>query len=512
METILIWMTVALVGGYAFKILSLPTSAGFIIAGYILTLFNFSDEADYLTIPAEIGVGLLLFSLGLKIKPSYFYNKYLILVFVAHSIAVSSFFFLLLQLDVGLEIKLGLCIALSVSSTIVASKALETRREISTFHGRISVIILVFQDILALALLLYSQPNTLMLETVALLFVPFSIPLIKRLLRTLHPNEELELLAAIIIAVFLGMTLFSSLGLSGEIGALVMGILLSGHESADRLAKRIWSLREFLLLAFFLGLGMTVQINYEIFLDSLMLLSLLMLKFLILFFLLLAFKLRAYTAFLISISLSTFSEFALIVVAYWNKAGLIEDEISAIVICTTCLSFILGSILNKYVHEIYGQLEPFLIKFERSTYHPDEEPHTCGEAQVMILGMGRVGTAIFENLTKNNIKVVGFDADTELVVSHLRDGKRVTFADAEDPGFWSKLRFGKLTTIILALPEFHAQNWSTQRARKNGFQGKIIVPTRSQGDPEVLKLSGANEIYDAYEAAGLGVAEILLKE
>ena len=93
METILIWMTVALVGGYAFKILSLPTSAGFIIAGYILTLFNFSDEVDYLTVPAEIGVGLLLFSLGLKIKPSYFYNKYLILVFVAHSIAVSSFFF-----------------------------------------------------------------------------------------------------------------------------------------------------------------------------------------------------------------------------------------------------------------------------------------------------------------------------------------------------------------------------------------------------------------------------------
>ena len=512
METVLIWMTGALAGGYAFKLLSLPTSAGFIVAGYVLALLNFSRNTDYLTLPAEIGVGLLLFSLGLKVKPSYFYNKHVILVFIAHSIVVTLFFYLLLHLDLGLEIKLGLCVALSVSSTIVASKALETRRELSTFHGRISVIILVFQDILALALLLYSQPNNLMVESAVLLLVPFSIPLIKGLLRTLHNNEELELLAAIIIAVVLGMTLFSSLGLSAEIGALVMGVLLSGYESADRLAKRIWSLREFLLLAFFLGLGMTVQLNYEILVNSLIILSLLIFKSIILFFLLLAFKLRAYTAFIISISLSTFSEFALIVVSHWNKAGLIKDEISAVIICTTCLSFILGSILNKYVHEIYARLEPLLIKFERSTYHPDEEPHTCGEAQVMILGMGRVGTAIFENLTKNNIKVVGFDADTELVVSHLRDGKRVTFADAEDPGFWSKLRFGKLTTIILALPEFHAQNWSTQRARKNGFEGKIIVPTRSQGDPEVLKLSGANEIYDAYEAAGLGVAEILLKE
>ena len=98
-----------------------------------------------------------------------------------------------------------------------------------------------------------------MVESAVLLLVPFSIPLIKGLLRTLHNNEELELLAAIIIAVVLGMTLFSSLGLSAEIGALVMGILLSGYESADRLAKRIWSLREFLLLAFCLGLGVDFE-------------------------------------------------------------------------------------------------------------------------------------------------------------------------------------------------------------------------------------------------------------
>ena len=88
----------------------------------------------------------------------------------------------------------------------------------------------------------------------------------------------------------------------------------------------------------------------------------------------------------------------------------------------------------------------------------------------------------------------------------------MAFADAEDPGFWSKLRFGKLKTIILSLPEFHSQNWSTKQARKYGFKGKIIVPTRSQGDPNILKKSGADEIYDAYDAAGLGVTKLLLKK
>ena len=151
------------------------------------------------------------------------------------------------------------------------------------------------------------------------------------------------------------------------------------------------------------------------------------------------------------------------------------------------------------------------MKFEREKHHPDEQPHTCGEAQVMIVGMGRIGNAIFEYLSKNNIKVVGFDANTDLSLDLLKQGKRVSFADAEDPGFWSKLRFGKLTTIILALPEFHAQNWSVKQARKYGFKGRIIVPTRSQGNPDLLKSSGADEIYDAYDAAGIGVTESFLR-
>ena len=151
------------------------------------------------------------------------------------------------------------------------------------------------------------------------------------------------------------------------------------------------------------------------------------------------------------------------------------------------------SILNKFVHEIFIKFENFFIKLERSKHHPDEQPHTCGEATVMIVGMGRIGNSIFDILVKNNIKVVGFDANADLSLNYFKKGKRVTFADVEDPGFWSKLRFGKLDVIILSLPEF-------------------IVPTRSQGDPNILKKSGADEIYDAYDAAGLGVTKLLLKK
>ena len=91
-------------------------------------------------------------------------------------------------------------------------------------------------------------------------------------------------------------------------------------------------------------------------------------------------------------------------------------------------------------------------------------------------------------------------------------GNRVTFADAEDPGFWSKLRFGKLKTIIIAVPEFRAQNWSTQQARRFGFKGRIIIPSRTKENSFILKESGADEVYDAYEAAGIGVSDMIRKE
>ena len=150
----------------------------------------------------------------------------------------------------------------------------------------------------------------------------------------------------------------------------------------------------------------------------------------------------------------------MILILSWEQSGLLNSETFSILNCTICFSFALGAILNNSVHEIFVVIEEYLVNFERRQHHPDEQPHTCGGADVMILGMGRVGSAIFDDLLANNVKVLGFDSGTNLVKEQLKFGKRLTFADAEDPGFWSKRRFGKLKAIILALPEFHAQNWS----------------------------------------------------
>ena len=81
MEILLFWMTGALICGQIFRLLSLPILVGFIFSGYIFSIFDLNDTSSILSIPAEIGVELLLFSIGLKIKPSYFLNLDIFSVF-----------------------------------------------------------------------------------------------------------------------------------------------------------------------------------------------------------------------------------------------------------------------------------------------------------------------------------------------------------------------------------------------------------------------------------------------
>ena len=512
MENFIIWISGALFLGQVCKILTIPVLIGFILSGYIYNLLDYADYNNVLEIPSKIGIDLLLFSIGLHINPLKVFNLGYASIVLLHTVLVAVIYFIFTNLDFAFEVKIILCVALTFSSTIIASKSLEERKELKSFHGKISIIILIFQDILLLGLLLYSSSMNPTKFTLILILIPFLIHFFKKILYKLKNDDELFMLISLFLALFLGSYTFEKFGLTGEIGSLLIGILMSNYKFADDLSKKIWSIREFFLLFFFISLGMKLNIDIEILFFSILILLLLFIKCVILFILLIIFKLRSYTAFLVSISLMTFSEFVLVLTSLWKSNGILNDFYFSILVCSVCLSFVIGSVLNKFVHEIFIKFEKFFIKLERSKHHPDEQPHTCGEATVMIVGMGRIGSSIFDILVKNNIKVVGFDANADLSLDYFKKGKRVTFADVEDPGFWSKLRFGKLDIIILSLPEFKVQNWSIQQARKYGFQGKIIVPTRSQGDPNILRKSGADEIYDAYDAAGLGVTNLLLKK
>ena len=100
----------------------------------------------------------------------------------------------------------------------------------------------------------------------------------------IRTNHELELISAILIALFFGAEFFKFIGLTGEIGALIMGVCLSNYKHADKLAEKIWGLREILLLAFFISIGMELTIDINVLKNALFLLFLLIFKSVLLFF------------------------------------------------------------------------------------------------------------------------------------------------------------------------------------------------------------------------------------
>ena len=176
---------------------------------------------------------------------------------------------------------------------------------------------MIFQDILLLGLLLYSSSTNLTKYSFLLILVPFLIHFLKKILYKLKSDDELVMLTSLFLALFLGSYTFEKFGLTGEIGSLFIGILMSNYKFADDLSKKIWSIREFFLLFFFVSLGMKLNINAEILFYSILILLLLVIKCVILFILLIFLKLRAYTAFLVSISLMSFSEFLLVLASLW---------------------------------------------------------------------------------------------------------------------------------------------------------------------------------------------------
>ena len=117
------------------------------------------------------------------------------------------------------------------------------------------------------------------------------------------------------------------------------------------------------------------------------------------------FRLRARSAFLTGVSLTNYSEFGLIM------ASVVLPEWMIPLAITVALSFVISAPLNRIAHPLYERLGKRLIPLERNIRHPDEQPVSLGDAQVLVMGMGRTGRAAYDYLQEKGYRVVGLDSD-----------------------------------------------------------------------------------------------------
>ena len=500
-------LSFAFVFGLMVRQVGLPPLVGFLAAGFALNAYGPAvglpqGAGPFLDHVAHLGVLLLLFSVGLKLKlknliePAVIGGAALHFVFSVGLFSLGIFYFL----EIGQGDGLLLATALAFSSTVLAAKVLEAKGELRSFHGRVAIGILIIQDLIALAVLSIAGDQSPSIWSLLVLGLPLLRPVLHWLM-DLAGHEELLVLMGVVFAVAVGGYGFEVVGLSPELGALAMGVLLANHPRAQELSHALWSLKEILLIGFFLQIGMSGLPGHDALVFALVMGLVMPLKGLLFFALLALLRLRARNAFLGALSLTCYSEFGLIV-----ASGVLEEWLVPLAI-TVAVSFVIAAPLNRMAHPIFDRLEPRLRQLERRSAHPDEQPVSIGDAEILIVGMGRTGLAAFSAMEGGGLTVVGMDADPDKVEKHRKNGRNVAYADAEDIELWQGLDFTGLRAVVLTMPHLEGKLVATRNLRKMGFTGPIVANTFHDDETEPLRRAGASETYQSMAGAGIGIAD-----
>ncbi|MEX6502669.1 cation:proton antiporter domain-containing protein [Pseudomonas zhanjiangensis] len=501
------WIAFAFIMGLAARAYGLPPLVGYLGAGFALAALGERlgigpHDSAALTHIAHVGVLLLLFTVGLKLKLSNLVRREVIGGGLLH-FALSSLIFLpavLLLVDMPWQQGLLLAIALSFSSTVLAAKVLESKRELRAFHGRVAIGVLIIQDLIALVVMSLAGGDIPSPWALLVFALPLLRPLLFRLLDA-SGHEELMVLLGLLLALVVGGYGFELLGLSSELGALAFGALLAKHKRAVELSNSLWSIKEMFLVGFFLQIGIGGLPDGDALIFALLMSLLLPLKGVLFFGLFLIFRLRARSAFLTSVSLTNYSEFGLIV------TSVVLPQWTIPLALTMALSLVISAQLNRIAHPLYERLARRLIPLERDIRHPDEQPISLGDAQILIIGMGRTGRAAYDHLKDKGFKLFSLDSDPGMIELSAQAGRRVQFADAEDQMFWQRLEMPAVEAVILAMNDQEAKVISTQKLRERGFTGLIVSHAMYEDIAQRIQAAGADRTYLTMSEAGTGLAE-----
>ncbi|MFT4635869.1 MAG: glutathione-regulated potassium-efflux system ancillary protein KefC [Arenicella sp.] len=508
-------LALAFILGLLFKSVSLPPLVGFLSAGFILNVAGIADQ-ELVQKLADLGITLLLFTVGLKVNLKTLVRPQVWAVTGIHTSLITVVFALILAslamfgLPVisSLDVRsiLLIAFALSFSSTVFVVKALEEKGEMKSLHGRLTIGILIMQDIAAVIFLAMSANKLPSVWALSLfLLIPLRYGLHKILSYLGH--GELMILYGFVLAMG-GAEIFELVGMKGDLGALVLGILIAPHVRADEMSKAMLGFKDLFLLGFFLSIGLSGELTWEVALIGAIITPFVFLKSVGFFVLLTAFKLRARTSLLTTINLTNHSEFGLIITAIGVSIGWIGSEWLVIVAIAVSFSFAIAAVLNAKADSLYYRFRPSLDTLQRSERLADDRLLDIGDAAVVIVGMGRVGSSAYDQMHHlYGDKVIGVDIDPAIAKSHQAAGRNVLQGDPTDPDFWERVQYDHtLELVLLTLPKLNTTLEVVEQLSNASFEGEVAATSRFPDDIESLKQHGVDMTFNIYTEAGVGFA------
>ena len=511
-------LCIALVCGLLLKKSGQPPLLGYLAAGFVLHVIGV-ESGELVSTVADAGVTLLLFTIGLKLNIRDLIMPQVWAVTMAHMAIIVPIMAVILLLGSALipglpalepQTLWSIAFGLSFSSTVFAVKIFEEKGETAALFAIIAIGILIIQDLIAVLFLTASSGKLPNPYAIALLLLIPAKPMLIRLLKYCGHGELLTL-AGFALA-FGASGLFTALDMKADLGALLAGVLLANTPQSREMAKTLLGFKDLFLIGFFLSIGLNGLPSVEMLLMALLLAAFVWVKPLLYFFMFVAAKLRARTALLSSMALYNYSEFGLIVMALLVSEGWLDAEWLVMMAVALSMSYLIATPFNNNAHALYSRYSHVLKRFQRDDRLDTEKPVDVSDASVIVLGMGRVGTGVYEYLKPRCGGSLVAIEDSALKTAQLsKQGYNVIRADGNDGDFWRHLSLDHIDLIMVSLTN-HAENKSVVNLiRETQYQGKIAVVARFADELDELRAMDCIT-FNLYAEAGHGFAEHVLSQ
>ncbi len=513
--------------GLAAHFLRQPLILAYLVAGFIIGPYGMGwvKARDSINTISELGLIFMLFMIGLEIDLKKIIRAGRVILFGAGGqliggclLGIAFFMAIGLPMGKGGFDALYLCIACALSSTVIIVKVLYEKRELDTLPGRITLGILVLQDIFAIlflavqpsldnlqiSIVLLSIGRVVVLVAVALVLSRYVLPpLFHRVAR----RPELVLLGALAWCFLIG-EIAEQLHLSREMGSLVAGVSLSTFPYALDVTAKVTTLRDFFITLFFVALGMTIPIpslsvvGFALVIAAFTLTSRLVTTFVPLY--LMKQGLRA--SLLPALNLAQISEFSLVVIQVGMTAGHLGTATSS----AASFAFVLLAVLSTFMitqSDPIGRWSIAVLKRMglRDLDHVGGEVHGGGHEagrRIVILGFFRAASALLSEIERQNaslleqISVVDFNP---VVFSNLSArGLHVIYGDISNVDTLLHAGVANAEIIILSVPDSLLKGANNEKlvrhVRSLNGSAKVIATADFLSDVKDIYAAGADYV------------------
>jgi len=500
-----------------FRAFRLPAMLAYFLVGLALGPYTFGllPDTDANREFAEFGIVFLMFSIGLEFSlPQLYAMRKKVLGLGGAQVVVSMAVSMAIAKLAGLDWPAAFVIgsALTMSSTAIVSKILAERVDLNSRHGRLSIGVLLFQDIAVVPVLvlipalglannnLMDVLGLAMLKAAAMLLFLFTIGkwLINPWFNLVASQRSRELFVMNVLMVTLLLAYATKLaGLSYALGAFIAGMLISETKYRYQVESDISPFRDILLGLFFISVGMLLnlqQIFDNIGLVLLILVGFMLLKATIVTLVVRLVKYETGVAIRTGLILAQAGEFSFVILALGVEQKLISGQALQLILAASLLSMVIAPFLIQYNGRIARRL---VRSYSRNSGQVVQDIDDVGKHlhnHVIICGYGRSGQYLGRFLKEENIPFVALDIDPTRVLEAAAAGENVMFGDAARRVVLEAAGGARAKALIISYADNRASMKILHIVQENYPQLPVIVRTVDDSNMEALRAAGAAEV------------------